>query len=264
MYNELHTYDFSFVAPDRVRRTKPQLVFTIHREHLPEVVKRLHTLASRWREDSYLEAATEFTLPLPDMFGRVEFGYGRCGLVTSEGQRLSLRLELSQEKLFHLTATIHLLTVALSLPFSVKLSNRQQPVSISTNCTMNSIHGHMVGGYVSAEVHAWLFKKVRQLKEPAWSKPGPRPIVRAMKQAWRAVTLKEDHRWSTSCHVRFTRDGRFILECLGDACDLAIYPDSLGVRGSPIEFGCHNLDQARQQITLLAGLAKLCDLATQD
>lgn len=264
MYNDLHTYDLSFVAPDRVRRTKPQLVFTIHEQHLPELTKRLHTLASRWRENVYLEAPTEFILPLPDMFGRVEFGYGSCGSVTSEGQRLSLRLELSQKKLFHLTATIHLLTVALSLPFAEKFSNRLQPVSISTGCGKDWMHGHTVDGFISAEVHSWIFKKVSRLKEPSWSKLGPRPIVTAMKQAWRAVNTKEDQHWSTSCSARFTGDGRFILECLGDACDLAIYPDSLGMKGSSIEFGCHNLDQARQQITLLAGLAKLCELATKD
>ncbi len=55
--------------------------------------------------------------------------------------------------------------------------------------------------------------------------------------------------------------------CPGDACDVSIYPDqiygdALGTKS--VRFACHNLDSAAQQITLIAGIAKLCELARND
>jgi len=85
-----------------------------------------------------------------------------------------------------------------------------------------------------------------------------------MRQAWVAVVPQDLREWASKCGAWITVDGRFMFECLGDACDVAIYPDSLEGEEGSVEFGCHNLDQARQQVTLLAGLAKLCALARND
>lgn len=54
-----------------------------------------------------------------------------------------------------------------------------------------------------------------------------------------------------------------MLGCFGNACDIDIYPDhTCGEMDEPyVRFSCHNLDTAAQQMTLLAGLAKLCELA---
>lgn len=66
------------------------------------------------------------------------------------------------------------------------------------------------------------------------------------------------------CRATIAPDGRFNLKCPGNACEVSIYPDRLygdnmGTRS--VQFSCHNLDGAVQQITLLVGIAKLCELA---
>lgn len=51
-------------------------------------------------------------------------------------------------------------------------------------------------------------------------------------------------------------DGRFLISCPGDACEIA--SDSIYIRKDMgHEFNCHNMDSSMQQLTLLAGLAAL-------
>lgn len=75
-------------------------------------------------------------------------------------------------------------------------------------------------------------------------------VMADMRRAWKATATPKLKRCADRCRARVI-DGRFELDCFGDACDLSMYPDS-----TP-EFSCHNLDLPFQQATLLAGLASL-------
>ncbi len=54
--------------------------------------------------------------------------------------------------------------------------------------------------------------------------------------------------------------GRFIIDCPGNATGL--HPsDWYDEKGKGFEFSCHNVDSPAQQLTLIVGLAVLCDMA---
>jgi len=82
-------------------------------------------------------------------------------------------------------------------------------------------------------------------------------ITDAMRSCYdQMVGLREFHKWSFDAYIE---NGRFIINCPGDACGL--HPsDWYERKGEGFEFSCHNVDSSIQQLTLIAGLAKLCDL----
>lgn len=267
MYNASELYELSFVAPQRRPRTKPRIVFTIKREHFDEVSRRLGIVADGMRRhaDAYCSPETAFSYPAPDLFGKIEFGYGSCGYVVLSDESARFEIELSRMKLFCGTLTIKALTMALAVPADERKSNRQQQVDISMRCDHDAVgYGHAVGGYVSQRLLDWLRRHATTSSERYI--PLPEDVVRAMRQAWSAVATDQRLSWTRDCGAYVAPDGRFSLNCFGNACDLAIYPDgSCGRMTDPyVQFGCHNLDSADQQITLLAGLAKLCEVAREN
>ncbi|HVV38969.1 MAG TPA: hypothetical protein VHD31_01455 [Candidatus Paceibacterota bacterium] len=268
MYNTAHVYDLSFVAPTRKPRTKPQIVFTLDEELLSELNNRLQHLLRRVNAARYCGREVQFWYPTPDLFGRIEFGFEKCGLMTKHDGDVSLRIELSEEMLFCSTLTINLLAHALIVPFEGrKLSNRPQLIDLETLCDRDRLqgYGHDIGGYVSGGVNAWLRKQGTQVPDDRYSIPVPEEVITAMRHAWYAVAAEDQKRWASECGGRIANDGRFMLECFGNACDVAIYPDNAVAdeKGS-VPFSCHNLDRPDQQITLIAGLAKLCELVRKE
>ncbi len=265
MYHHARLYDLSFVSPSRRSSGKPQLVFTFARKYLSECIDRLAKLEDQVDVKAYCGRDTRFSLPVPDLFGNTEFGYGGCGLMTDSGDEVSLLLELSEAHLHNTTLTIGLLTHTLLGDFAdeAKNSNRMQQVDLETSCT-HGLHGHSVGGYISGQVREWLRKQWHKGPNDNWMHwaPMPKEVITAMRQTWSSLASKDLRRWASNCGGSITEDGRFILNCFGNACDLAIYPDNMAAdEYDSVRFSCHNLDGARQQLTLLAGLAKLCELA---
>lgn len=269
MYNTSQLYELSFVSPRRRPRTKPRIIFTIKAEYLEEINRRLYILVDNWRlhADNYCSLDVMFTYPVPDLFGRTEFGYGRCGFVNIGDGEARFEVELSGgEQLHCCTLSIKLLLMALAVPLDKRPSNQMQQVDVEMRCDYDPIgYGHAVGGYVSSRMIAWLRKQGRQ-SENGHNIPLPEETVKAMRQAWTAVCSDERKEWARECGGYIAPDGRFILGCFGNTCDIAIYPDHTcgEMTDSFVRFSCHNLDSADQQITLIAGLAKLCELARQD
>ncbi|MDR3571577.1 MAG: hypothetical protein P4L81_05305 [Candidatus Pacebacteria bacterium] len=259
MYNTGELYELSFVAPNE--GAKPRLVFTIATVYLEELVERLRILSTKWHShaQNYCHRDVEFVLFSSDLFGRVEFGYDRCGFVTTSNEETLL--ELDREKLQASTMTLKLLTLALAVPIKKqRASNRLQQIDLELRCDPFDINGynHAVSGYVSAPMIAWLRKQGM-----ADSMRLPKPILDSMRQTWKAVCRDGLQHWAAECDAWVDSDGRFMLCCFGNACDIAIYPDgSCGkMDDAYVRFSCHNLDSAVQQVTLLAGLAKMCELA---
>ena len=265
MYHDARLYDLSFAPSTRRPHTNPQLVFTLDRKHLSKCMHRLERLVESSDVEKYCGKVVDFCLPVPDLFGNIAFGYGGCGIMKEQGEEVSFCIELCEKHLHNATATIHLLTQTLLSDFGPDpvSSNRAQQVDLET-CCAHVPHGHSVGGYISGHLREWLRKQWHNTPAKGWMgfAPMPERVVAAMRQTWSAVAPKEQKRWASDCSGSITEDGRFILNCFGNACDLAIYPDNVwGDRHDSVRFGCHNLDGARQQLTLLAGLAKLCELA---
>ena len=128
-------------------------------------------------------------------------------------------------------------------------------------------YGHAVGGHLSSTLVEWLREYAKDKASGSGihqAAPLPDEVLLAMQTAWKAVTDPERHEYGEPpyTHGWVRQCGAFSLVCFGDACDLSIYPDETqhGVHES-VQFGCHNLDSSEQQLTLVAGLAKLCELA---
>jgi len=253
-------YELSFVGPDKALATKPKLVFAFADSKLQETVGRLKALAGKVGDsvDEYCGQSSAFELP--ERRGRI--GYGGCGRVSvSDGiARIEIALAGGSYR-FLCTSTIHLLGTVLWVPFSSPApSNREQEINFSTICNNHSVvgHGHGVDGYVSGHLWSWIRGQA--------GSGIPEEVVRAMRQAWRATAPGFAKKYSHHCSAVAHEDGRFLLKCFGNACDLGVYPDAIweGMGEKPVHFSCHNLDSAEQQLTLLAGLAKLCELARKE
>lgn len=272
-----HTYDLAFVAPKRRPRTAPEIVFIINERYMPEVVERLHKLTGRFFGYANAQLGEDnagFMLPIPDLFGNKEFGYRNCGYWTTEDGEVHLRLQLRPYPwTLCCSLSIFMLVRALGFPFEegCRQSNRVQDVALLTNADRYSGgYGHAVTGWISGDILGWLKdyakNKVRELgiMEAAPMHPD---VIRAQQAAWHAISNPEMKKYAGKCYIHgWVRDsGAFTMNCFGDACDLSVYPDQIseGEMRRSVELGCHNLDNADQQLTLLAGLAKICQLARE-
>lgn len=268
MYNKTHLYDLSFVSP---KEGTPQFVFTLEEKYLDELNRRLRRLVEHTNVKVYLEKDVPFAFPASDLFGNFEFfGFDKCGSVSVEEGQIRLHINLARGAKGYLlrcaTLTTHLLTQVLSAPFEEKIMqlNRLQELDLLTLCE-HDMHGHSISGYVSGDVVLWLRVQGKLVPKGEDYASVHEEIIAAMREAWVAVSLAGERKWAEHCRGMITAEGRFMLTCFGNACDVAIYPDTLA-ESSPhsVRFSCHNLDTATQQVTLLAGLAKLCELARRE
>jgi hypothetical protein len=262
-----HTYDLGFVPHE----VKPEIVFIIKAEYLEPLEERLprfvHDIAHETNQ-YFQPHGSEFVLFEQELFDRV-FGHGRCGRVTREDDEVWLRIELGRGwRIYEAAYTINVLSRILSAPFSSEPTNHSQQLDLHTRVDRTAFGwGHMLNGYLSGSV-------VRFLREYAashivwegsyWCTPMHREVIEAMRCTWRALGQKDLVQYSNEADGVISQEGRFILKCFGNACDIAIYPDTPMYEEDGIaQFSCHNLDHADQQLTLLAGLAKLLELARQ-
>jgi hypothetical protein len=198
----------------------------------------------------------------------MEAGYGRCVYVSKEMNRATFHFPLTAKSLFLTTLSLHVFFIILAAPFEVTArSNEPQQATISSRA-MRDMHGHSVGGWIDSSVVRWVGEYAKAKRQPDlaaddWNQADiPKSVLTAMRAAWVAVEMNELKKYSSDCRGYFRENGCFSLICFGNACDLSIYPDQMYDCGDgAIEFGCHNLDSASQQLTLLAGLAKILELA---
>lgn len=278
--NQNLTYDLAFVGPSRRTRTAPEIVFIINKRQLPETIERLHLLNYRYRDyiNNYLGIdGAPFTLPIPDLFGHQEFGFAKCGYCTVEDEKVWFRLQLRPYPWTHYnTLTIFLLTKTLGTTFTQEASsNQEQDVSIMTLAELgrSAGYGHATGGWVAARVVEWLRSYAKANQQPmgiiSEAAPMHPDVIRARQAAAGAMISERKYGYRASKRQIYgwiRTSGAFSMNCYGDACDLGIYPDQIHENDTlheSVELGCHNLDNAEQQLTLLAGLATICQLARE-
>ncbi len=269
---ETHVYDLSFVMPKRRPATAPEIVFSTNRKYLTELRERLEHLAKK--HESYAKEyigrkGTAFSLPVPDLIDNAEFGYGRCGYMTLEDKIVQLRLRLGPgTRAYQCALTIHLLSCALGSPFENRRpSNRQQIVRLNT-VAEHDLHGHSVGGYLAESFIRWLEIYARDKIEKRGlfpATPMHPEVLDAMRTTWHAISSVGEKKRSSDISGWIQPSGCFTLICFGNACDLSVYPDQMTGEGCRmVELGSHNLDDAPQQLTLLAGLATLLQLVASE
>jgi len=89
-------------------------------------------------------------------------------------------------------------------------------------------------------------------------------MTEAMIKVWKKMFNGVDEYGKHSFWAKVAYENGWLnVSCPGDACGL--HPDSFGPNpGKGYKFSCHNVDTPMQQITLLAGLAALCDKARKE
>lgn len=278
--NQNRVFSLSFVPAERDKGNRyPQIVFKTTSEHAANIDKLLQDLKLKQqtsKDDEYLGKHMPFSCEKNG-----HFGFGRCGLRFEDDGEISYGVQLcGYSRTPQVALTVAYLLDAFQLVHGdasckkdeVK-ANRQQLLYIFGRCR-NDLHGHSLGGWVFPAFGSWLAsigkkasEKVSSFDIEAYQGTRLLPEVeKAMKEAWRAVAPQNLKRYADECRAGVHASGRFSLSCFGDACDLSIYPD-LAERidvGHMVQFACHNLDTAPQQLTLLAGLAAMHDLASKE
>jgi hypothetical protein len=269
------TYDLAFTVGQRRPYTPPEIIFIVEESRLPEVVTRLQQVIERQASDisDYLEIDTSvFSFPFPDLLGKRSLGYRSCGYVTIEAGKAYFRLPLRPYPWTYRTSlTISLLAKALQIPFGeYREGERKQDVILMVMCEKSRTAGggHSTGGWVSQRVLRWL-KAYATKVAPGYGRGYDVPmhplVIQAQQATWHAINTSDMQKYGSPQEIRSRvyDDGSFFLKCSGNACDLGVYPCDYSDRNDSelISFGSHNLDTAQQQLTLLAGLAKICELA---
>jgi hypothetical protein len=266
---QTHTYDLAFRTAKEVRKRHPEIIFIIKEQYLESLYERLAKLNPRYMSfaHTYFDGRCDsFVSPKTDLLGG--FGYGDCGYVTIQNEDAWLHIPLrSGNQTLEATYTIHFLSDALLAPFEEEReSNRDQQVFLETTADRYRAAGwgHMLGGHVGPSFVMWL-KRYGENNKDGPTAPLPPAVLNAMHVTWNSVagdTLKKYH---DEIRGEITPHGRFWMKCFGNACDIAIYPEEhIDESCEYVRFACHNLDWPSQQLTLLAGLAKLCELARQE
>ena len=131
-----------------------------------------------------------------------------------------------------------------------------QLILVNTITQQNS-HGGSLGGIYSIPLTRWLSSLEPHVEITE--------MTAAMVRAWEKMFRKVDEYDRHSFYANVTnKNGWLNVSCSGDRCGL--HPaDSWGPRPSEgYKFACHNVDTPMQQLTLLAGLAALCDRARKE
>ena len=259
-------YGLSYVPSTEI--SVPELCIWVSRNAWPHIEQRLS--ASRYDYEileQYLGGTANYTWGAEPQLvfdtRRTPFGFNSCGFFTEEGRDLRVRIPVLPNSQSQICLTLFEFLNAANalLPVDFVMLDPDQFYWINSMCR-HDLHGHSVGGYIFPTFFGWLRAKGKGPNDLTF-------VVEAMRDVYshlRKFTSDRERR-ETFKLIRYdfraglSTDGRFHMACPGNACDLSIYPEHLRHNEVWSEFGCHNLDTAAQQLTLLSGLAALSDMA---
>lgn len=281
--NPARVYGFSFAPAGKgIGLAPPEIVFQVARDYvaLGEGHLRNPLLYQMVPASEYLAEPGPFLFPdQPNLFGLEEgmprCGFQNCAYLTESDSGRDYHLPLERHMRKELALTLNALLVAhnqgmLSEHQAERATNLTQLVSLDTVCGVSGFYAHGAHGHVFPSMRRWLYDYAqRTTAEPSslsCNRPLPDSVHDAVWQAWLALSDESDFREfeKETCSGVVSSEGRFLLHCPGNACDLAMYPDHDYGPDSSSGLGCHNLDAAEQQLALIAGLAALHDLASRD
>lgn len=252
-------YDLSFRSATETGTT-PEIVFTFAVDHWLKLHPKLTNHIQRTQDFKKTYCKNEFVTfafgDNKDIFDESAFGYNNCGYIIHNEKTTNIHLRILPDIVPCLTLTIHTLTACL-LP-DENIDTGTCPIyTIGINTLVGDSHG--VGGMISSTIIDWLqiyYINNATPSKDSWSILVPQTVTAAMCEVKTLLTYGLKPSGSVSAQ------GRFLLTNIEDACDLGIYHDvSMECEDGYANIGSHNLNNAIQQLTLLAGLAKLCDLA---
>jgi hypothetical protein len=268
MFDQAHQYDLAFVPGVETTKQPPEIVIIISKQDLLEVQERLRVLSNRAKDGvaRYLHPAQAQFVLSSNQDGNYEFGYEGCGYWTEDDDSIWMRIRIgSGQTIFHSTLTLCLLILAVEIPFlETKEGNRRQQTNLYLSADRYNPYGHAIGGFLDESVVLWLGEYAKNNGAGSDSTEMPPEVIKAMQETWCAMYQPKDsfRKWLKDIRGTVRPTGHFYLECFGNACDLSVYPENRIEPGCEVvTLSCHNLDSAGQQLTLMAGLAKICEMA---
>ncbi len=179
--------------------------------------------------------------------------------------RQCLHCNGSGKEYFYNWKLAHAVSASLSIFFRIshypeKETSKETSASFPQLMIVDTIidtgmHGGSLGGEFSIPLTQWLASLYQGRDTPIPE------MTQAIKTAYGHIfgDLKHCNDYYFRAYVG-SENGGLVADCPGDAC--GIHPSDWGrIKGMGYEFSCHNVDNAAQQITLLAGLATLHDKA---
>lgn len=159
---------------------------------------------------------------------------------------------------YELSASLNLIMQAALTITEQSKNNQSQLISIMLET--GDRPSADIEGELSSILVNWLAKNsIRFEKEFA-----PK-IITAMAKVYKKLHPNYRLVHKSGFRAVLHNDWHLLLDCPGNACGInALDPNGDGNKNAGYKFSCHNVHSVVQQLTLLAGLIKLCDLYEQD
>jgi len=149
-----------------------------------------------------------------------------------------------------ISATLNFFLLRASLIDTNTSARRPQLATIQTVCAVGQ-HGGELGGDLSIPLMNWLKSVPRDQIFPS--------VIDTMKTAWYKMFRSTVENCEIQAYVH--GGGRITIDCPGDRTGIFICQTERLQSEHGNKFTSHDVDTCAQQITLLVGLASLCDLA---
>ncbi len=182
--------------------------------------------------------------------GKKKDEFGVCYSCNGHGQETHLDWKTA----YAISATFTCFFMLASLrtkKTEITSCNFPQLILVDT-ITIRDMHGGSLSGAYSIPLVNYL----KSLPVGTRLEPMTTAMITAYKKMFGGLRKFEQHDFRTEIH---TENGWLNVSCPGDACGLNPADPYDRRETTGYKFSCHNVDNPMQQLTLLAGLAALCD-----
>lgn len=166
------------------------------------------------------------------------------------------------EEAFALSASISLMVSLLE--FACEITRPQVPDRKKQILTVHTFTDRgMNGGSLGGSFSPYFVNFLKSHGEDASYDYAAAVMLRAYRHMWQTPIPKKGSLDFVEYGIRAGQNlrGNLMLDVPGDACGIHPSPYVHEIpEGEGVEFTCHNVDSPLQQLTLLTGLAAMCDL----
>jgi hypothetical protein len=254
----IRVYTLAFCTKDDSPRSAPEIVVIFEKQISDDFFARI----ARMVEECQGEVREHLFEKNPEWASGVRYGYGGCAVVEREGGVVRLCHPLTQDTMYEVVDTLRLTFSTLNTfvggGYKKLRGKKKQWCQVQTYVCPERvdyrIQGH-VYGYTKARIGARIGgsdhcveRKVLDARHSA--------VEHAMQEVWRTLAPQSLHGYASRCALRVGEEGYFQLSCHGNMCELSTYPQM----GVPQFIGSYGVHTPHQQLTLLAGFARLMEL----